>query len=408
MTELGQREFERILRERDVRTVFQPIASLGSRAITGYEALVRGPAGSPLASADALIEAAYAADRVAEFDWLARAAACRTALAEGLSADPLLFINMEPIALDSDCPRDLWPDIERAFARFQVVLEVTERSLDRDPGTLLDGLDRHRHMIAGFALDDVSSDPATLSMLPLVAPAVIKLDLSVTQAGPDAATMAVLDIVHEESERTGAVVLCEGIETDAHLATALSLGASLGQGHRFGRPEPPAGHAGRPVQRVLLRADTARTAATPFHALGGHVIGRCGAELLTALTAHLQSYAAAASSAAVVLEHFPHLRYINDSVIDRLADLAAGGAMTAILGAGVPADWGRGIRRTRPAASFVGEWAVVVLTPSSAAALLARAIDGTSDFEYGLTHDRQRVIAAARCLARKLDTQDPR
>ena len=108
-------EFERILRERRLRTLFQPVVSLGSGAIVGYEALVRGPRELPFVSADSLLAAAYQADSVVEFDWVARASACRAVLAAGLREDQLLFINIEPMALDSDCPPDLWTDIEEAF-----------------------------------------------------------------------------------------------------------------------------------------------------------------------------------------------------------------------------------------------------------------------------------------------------
>ena len=114
-TTLEVTEFDRILRERQLRTMFQPIVRLATGATIGYEALVRGPEGSPLASADALLEAAYTAGRVAEFDWVARASACRAAMAAHLDPDQILFLNVEPLALDSDCPPDLWPDVERAF-----------------------------------------------------------------------------------------------------------------------------------------------------------------------------------------------------------------------------------------------------------------------------------------------------
>ena len=49
-----------------------------------------------------------------------------------------------------------------------------------------------------------------------------------------------MNAVNAHAERTGAVVLAEGIETEEHLATARALGATLGQGWYFGRPGPGA------------------------------------------------------------------------------------------------------------------------------------------------------------------------
>jgi EAL domain-containing protein (putative c-di-GMP-specific phosphodiesterase class I) len=54
-----------------LRIVFQPIVSVESKAVVGYEALIRGPAGSVLESLDALIEEAYRENRVVDFDWIA-------------------------------------------------------------------------------------------------------------------------------------------------------------------------------------------------------------------------------------------------------------------------------------------------------------------------------------------------
>ena len=50
--------FVRLLSQRDLRIEFQPIVHLLSGAVVGYEALVRGPRGSALASPESLLAAA--------------------------------------------------------------------------------------------------------------------------------------------------------------------------------------------------------------------------------------------------------------------------------------------------------------------------------------------------------------
>ena len=58
-------DFRRVLDERAVQPVYQPLIDLESRHVLGYEALARGPMGSALESPAALFGAAWRAGRVA-------------------------------------------------------------------------------------------------------------------------------------------------------------------------------------------------------------------------------------------------------------------------------------------------------------------------------------------------------
>ncbi|PRC61830.1 diguanylate phosphodiesterase, partial [Mycobacterium sp. ITM-2017-0098] len=56
------------------------------------------------------------------------------------------------------------------------------------------------------------------------------------QHQPDRIQARTIAAVMAHHERTGALILAEGIETDEHLEQALAYGATMGQGYRFGRP----------------------------------------------------------------------------------------------------------------------------------------------------------------------------
>lgn len=403
------REFARILRERRLESVFQPIVHLASRATIGYEALVRGPAGSSFTDATSLLRGAYGSGLVVEFDWAARAAACRAALAAGLPEDLLLFLNIEPLALGSDCPPDLWPDIKQAFARFQVVLEVTERSLDRDPRALLDGIDLQRPDVAGLAIDDLGANPAALSMLPVLAVDVIKLDQSVTQGGPTPAAMQIMDIAYEEAERTGATILAEGLESAADVLFARSAGATLGQGHHLGPPAPLPANVRTSALTLNVRSEPIADLATPFEALENRPTSRAGRDYLTALSHHLTDRAAELTAPALSLLLLPDPRLLTGADRTRLALLAQRGVVTGALGAGLPDPPAAGVRGARAHdPTLDGHWATLTLSPGTASAMLARAVPGSTDeFEFAVTHDRRRVVAAARSLLRRLGAGSP-
>ena len=158
----------------------------------------------------------------------------------GLLTPLTVFVNVEPEVLDSAPLDDLLAIAESAPGELRVVLEITERALAARPAELLRTVERVRALGWGVAVDDVGADSMSLAFLPLLAPDVIKLDLRLVQDRPGPAIAEIMNAVNAHAERTGAVVLAEGIETAEHLATARALGATLGQGWFFGRPGPGA------------------------------------------------------------------------------------------------------------------------------------------------------------------------
>ncbi|WP_344349465.1 EAL domain-containing protein [Catellatospora coxensis] len=145
-------EFSRILADRAVTPVFQPIVSLDDGLTVGFEALIRGPEGSRFSTPDALFAEAERRGAVVELDWICAGAACTAALDAGL--DVPLFLNVEPDTFGSTPPPELTDGFARAAGRLDLVFEVTERVV-RDPATLIRSVVGARRARSRIALDRI-------------------------------------------------------------------------------------------------------------------------------------------------------------------------------------------------------------------------------------------------------------
>lgn len=282
---------EQIIAERAVYPLFQPIVDLATRQVVGVEALARGPAGSALEFPDALFAAATAAGLLTELDQLCCARALETAREAGPLAPPLVFVNAEPAALRQPMSPDLAAVVYSGLP-FRIVLEFTERELASRPAALLRLSDLVHAVGNSVALDDVGADPASLAFLPLIEPEVVKLDMHLVQEPYSAHTQATADAVAGYAERSGAVVLAEGVETPEHAVNAVALGARWGQGWLFGRPGPLEAlldrqYAPPTLFNVARDAETA-PGDTPFTiASDQHPVRIAGPDMVNALIDHV-------------------------------------------------------------------------------------------------------------------------
>jgi EAL domain-containing protein (putative c-di-GMP-specific phosphodiesterase class I) len=401
-----------ILADRSVRAVYQPIVGLDDRAVVAWEALARGPEESPIGRPDLLFAAARDRGRLAELDWECRAAAVRGAIDAGLRRGRTLFVNVEPETLGTPVPdhlEDLW---HRASGELDVVVEITERALTSKPAELLHALAAIRERGWRIAVDDVGADTRSLALMPLLRPDVIKLDLRLVHEQPTTEIAAIVNAVNAESERTGAVILAEGIETEGQLETARAMGARLGQGWLFGRPgeldvSAPAGDVALP--RSPVHAGRVHM-TTPYRVVATkHAPRRAAKRLLLAISQHLENQALPLGDGAVVLSAFQQAERFTPATRRRYARLAAAAAFVAALGGDMGPEPAPGVRGAGLEGDdgLLGEWSIVVLGPHFAGALVATDLgddgpDMERRFDFCLTYDRELVIAAAAALMRRV------
>jgi diguanylate cyclase (GGDEF)-like protein len=211
--------------------VYQPLVSLQTGEVAGYEALARFPH-PPARRPD---------------EWFAIAARCglgpqleRRAVEAALAAPDrpkgtYLSFNFSASALMSDeviaaLPYDL----------SDLVIEITENERVADAGALAERLAPLRARGARVAVDDAGAGYSGLQQVMRIQPDLIKLDRSlVANVDSDPAKAALIDSFVRFAARTGADVCAEGIETPEELKVLADLDVTYGQGFGIARPAAP-------------------------------------------------------------------------------------------------------------------------------------------------------------------------
>ncbi|HEX2470200.1 MAG TPA: EAL domain-containing protein [Candidatus Limnocylindrales bacterium] len=227
-----------VLQMRALRPVFQPIFSMTTGELIGYEGLVRPAEGAPFSDASSLFAAAEAADKTVELDLT-----CLGIVAEGArlpERDVYLSVNLSPRTLESN----LFHASElKAILQMQriplerVVLELTERERVEDLEQLRRNVAACRRAGMRLAADDVGAGNAGLRLLSEIHFDIVKIDLSLVQGGTmHDPSHAVLRALQELANQWKASIVAEGVETAAQLTVVRGLGIAAGQGYLLGRP----------------------------------------------------------------------------------------------------------------------------------------------------------------------------
>jgi EAL domain-containing protein (putative c-di-GMP-specific phosphodiesterase class I) len=233
----GARELPDLLRGRQVTAVFQPIVSLPSGTLAGYEALGRGRHPRlPEAPLD-LFRIAAGVGVEAELSQLFRETAFDLAVARGRF--PALFLNVHPAELERP---GLVPAVVEARLRapqLRMTLEVHEGALAD-----LESVDRLRTQLTrsgvGIAYDDFGAGQARLLELAEVPPHYLKFDMSFVHGidSAPASRQRLLTSLVSVARDLLVYTVAEGVETAGEADVCMRIGFTHAQGFFFGRPRP--------------------------------------------------------------------------------------------------------------------------------------------------------------------------
>lgn len=236
-------ELQRVVRDRDVRTLFQSIVELKTGRRVAVEAYARGPGGSALRFPRVMFSLGRQAGLSVELDRLCRSRAIAE-LARGRENDgeALVFLNTAAENLSDE--QWLAPETEAALARAglardRVVLECSERQIAAEDGGSLDALGRLRAAGYRLSLDDLGTGARSLMLIERLRPEFVKFDVGlVRDLGENRLSRELVRGLAELAERAGARLVAERVETEAQRSALGECGVEWGQGWLFGRERP--------------------------------------------------------------------------------------------------------------------------------------------------------------------------
>lgn len=247
-------ELIQILRNKSIRTVYQPIVSLDNGHILGYEALSRGPCDSFFESPGNLFDAAEHFNRLWELELLCRTKALENA--RELPTGKLLFINVNPeIIKDRKFKKGSTKDYISKFGMnpSNIIFEITEKTAVSDYKSFRKTIENYISQGYKIAIDDTGAGYSGLRLLTETRPQYIKIDMAlVRDIDKESIKQELMKTFYSFAKITNMQLIAEGIETVNELNTLIDIGVQYGQGYFFQRPAAEFTSIGQQVKEKIV------------------------------------------------------------------------------------------------------------------------------------------------------------
>jgi len=234
-------EFKELIEKEKLGVVYQPIVSLHTGTIMGWEALVRGPENGPFRSPGVIFDLAEKTGLLYAVEKLCRKQAIKNI--GQLGPGQKLFLNIHPRTISDPgfVSGETLTFIKKAgFQPENVVFEITERHHIHDYVLFNETLQHYRKQGYLVAIDDMGAGFSSLQSIAEINPDYLKIDMSlVKDINASRVKKALLETFTAFGEKMGCMIIAEGIETRPELETLMNLGVHYGQGFYLARPAFP-------------------------------------------------------------------------------------------------------------------------------------------------------------------------
>ncbi|MDO9491453.1 EAL domain-containing protein [Acetobacterium sp.] len=234
-------DISEVIRQKSLLAFFQPIMSVTGKKILGLEGLIRGivPDSDQLIPPKQLFDAAAETGLTIPLD-----RACRNAVLAAFqdyyyaNQDLLLFLNLDTAIIDEVGGSNyLCGQVSHSgISPKNIVIEINEsKALDTHGLTQFVVTYKSKGFL--IALDDVGAGFSNMDRIAGLKPDIVKIDRSIIQD---------MDRIYHKQEvfkslvnltnKIGALIVAEGVETRAEAIQVLKLGGQVIQGFYFARP----------------------------------------------------------------------------------------------------------------------------------------------------------------------------
>lgn len=233
---------EFIIRNRQIKVVFQPIISLRDGSVLGYEALSRITAESIIENTEMLFTVAGEYNRLWELELLCRTKALESANKFLLPTNnTTIFVNVNPHIMHDEAFKKGFTKVlleQYDITPNNVVFEITERNVIADMNDFKGTIEHYKSQDYRIAIDDAGAGYSGLNLISDVNPTYIKLDMKlIRNINEDSLKYALVKGMVEFSKVSNVLLIAEGIETFDELDTLVNMGVQYGQGYFIQKPD---------------------------------------------------------------------------------------------------------------------------------------------------------------------------
>ncbi len=237
-TTSSSEEITRLILDRSLTIVFQPIFDVSQESILGYEALTRLPCDSVIRNPEQLFKVAKQVGMLSELELHCRQQAINRFAQLKLSG--LLFLNVSPCTLSqADHPKGETLNLLKCagIPPDKVVIEITEQFEAKDNQALKQSLEHYRELGFKIAIDDLGTGHSGLKQWAELRPDIVKIDrYFISGCHQNIVKRELLRTIFELGTATGVSIIAEGIEHNEEFLLLEKMGMQFAQGYLLSRP----------------------------------------------------------------------------------------------------------------------------------------------------------------------------
>ena len=233
-----KKQLEQIITDKKIYPVYQPIVSLKTGEILGYEALSRISLNSCTFNAEELFTYAKEYNCLWNLEYI-----CRKKALKGVkdkTADKKLFLNVDPnIIKDLRFQTGMTLNYLNRYniSPDNIVFEVCERSDIKEIHLFHDVINHYKKQNYQIAIDDFGKGYADFNRIFFLHPEYVKLDISlISNIDTDSVKCSMVEGLVKFFHSENICLIAEGIETMGELTQLIHLGVDYGQGYFLAKP----------------------------------------------------------------------------------------------------------------------------------------------------------------------------